>query len=578
MSSFSESGSGETPASGGASSRRATPLFLPADTPRSPSPSTSDQQVSSQRTSMSRAQGSSASSEWLLPRTGSHRRSVYDTVISHFPDVSPPFLLQRMNEHHDDATLVIEELFPGGYPLAQGGVQIKLEPSAYDPAKDDDEQARFKHHVECQCCLESIPLAQVGHCSDGHAFCASCLTKRASDAIASKKPELACFAIGTACTASFAPIELKRAVPHKLLDKLDDLQLQVELDRAGLAGLEKCPFCPFAAVIDEGDIHFPCQGCKIVSCRRCRQEEHGARPCPVLPRTEAEVLHQIEEAMSEAIIRRCPSCGVACTKTEGCNKMTCGPCGAHFCYVCGERTERSAHWNESVKGDTRCPANDDSEQRNFLEATRKRKIAELEDHGIVVPEQAKSSDFGPARPKKRTRLEKEALYRNGRHVFRSQDSSFEQRPDRDLQQQQQKQHGHLPSGYQPPFMPASGGWPVALPPAGPAYVPRPPPWSTFDTLGMVPPLPSYGYAAAGSGLFGGGASGGGATGCGSWRGRKGAAESEVKAPAPAAGTAESAYESEPPTPPPEPEEVRRQRTLEAVLKRQQGASQSRTVE
>lgn len=74
-----------------------------------------------------------------------------------------------------------------------------------------------------------------------------------------------------------------------------------------------------------------------------QQKEHGTLPCPILPRTEAEVLHQIEgrwrrlnhnrfalpfadgspcctEAMSEAVIRKCLSCGVACTKTEGCNK------------------------------------------------------------------------------------------------------------------------------------------------------------------------------------------------------------------------------------------------------------------
>ncbi|GAA5951376.1 hypothetical protein JCM8115_005132 [Rhodotorula mucilaginosa] len=537
------------------------PLFRPSDS-RSPTPGGADQQHGSQTMQASSTKSPSTIIECILPKPGSYRRAVYDSVIADFPDVSPPYLLHRMNVHRDDAVKVIDELFGGGYPLAQGGFQVRVDPPAEGGAKDEDSsQPGLKHHVECQCCLEEVPLSQVGHCDAGHAFCSSCLSKRVSDAIASKKPELTCFAIGTVCAASFPPVELKRAVPRPLLDKLDDLQLQVDLDQADLADLEKCPFCPFAAIVDEDTVRFACQACKAVSCRRCHHKEHGFEPCPVLPLTEGDVLHQIEEAMSEAIIRKCPSCGVACTKIEGCNKMTCGPCGTHFCYVCGERTERSAHWNESASGDIRCPANDDSEKRSFDEAqkARKRKIAELESYGITVPECAKSSKFGPSAPK-RTKLEEEALYRNGRHVFRSQESSFEHSQDRDL-----LRGGHAPRGS------TSRAFPPALPAGVPtSNAPPPPPWFTFRDFGMMPPLPQYGYAAAGSGIFGGGAPGGGASGSGSWTGGK--RRAEVGGVASSAG---DATESEPPTPPPEPEEVRRQKTLMAALKRRQDKPPSR---
>ena len=185
---------------------------------------------------------------------------------------------------------------------------------------------------------------------------------------------------------------------------------------------------------------------------------------------------------------------------------------------------------------------------------RKRKIAELESYGIAVPECAKSSKFGPSAPK-RTKGQEEALYRNGRHVFRSPESSFEHASDRDL----------LRGGgatRNAPGDSASRAFPPALPAGVPtSYAPPPPPWYGFGDFGMMPPLPQNGYAAAGSGIFGGGAPGGGASGSGSWSGGKRPAGAGV------ATSAGSASESEPPMPPPEPEEVRRQKTLMAALRR-----------
>lgn len=138
------------------------PLFRPSDS-RSPTPGASDQRHGSQTMQSSNTAPSPPVIRCILPKPGSHRRAVYDSVIADFPDVSPPYLLHRMNVHKDDAVKVIDELFSGGYPLAQGGFQVRVDPPAEGGAEDEDSsQPGLKHHVECQCCLEEVPLSQVG--------------------------------------------------------------------------------------------------------------------------------------------------------------------------------------------------------------------------------------------------------------------------------------------------------------------------------------------------------------------------------------------------------------------------------
>lgn len=62
------------------------------------------------------------------------------------------------------------------------------------------------------------------------------------------------------------------------------------------------------------------------------------------------------QALISAIAKPCPQCQSPCEKAGGCNQMRCVSCGAHFCWLCGQRVDQGTFpshfqwWN--MKG---CP-------------------------------------------------------------------------------------------------------------------------------------------------------------------------------------------------------------------------------
>ena len=52
------------------------------------------------------------------------------------------------------------------------------------------------------------------------------------------------------CTAEFTRSELERFLKTNQLLLLDKLRSESALDAAQLAGLSRCPYCPFAGIIE----------------------------------------------------------------------------------------------------------------------------------------------------------------------------------------------------------------------------------------------------------------------------------------------------------------------------------------
>ncbi|KAJ3495515.1 hypothetical protein NMY22_g19929 [Coprinellus aureogranulatus] len=170
-----------------------------------------------------------------------------------------------------------------------------------------------------------------------------CLRKHAGGLLVEKNPNIACID-QSGCNVPFDRSTLKRILNpsgFKLWERLSQIQ---QLRAARVPNLEFCPLCrEYATIIEstpEQQPIFQCEnvdnGCGKATCRKCKKENHWPRTCREEELRSVNPAHAVEEAMSEALIRRCPACGIAVVKVHGCNHMACpdSQCGTHFCYLC----------------------------------------------------------------------------------------------------------------------------------------------------------------------------------------------------------------------------------------------------
>ena len=155
--------------------------------------------------------------------------------------------------------------------------------------------------------------------------------------------------------------QLARALTPLLLSRLLQHRQQTEVQAADMEGLVTCPFCPYAAIMEqEEDRVLVCRNpeCGRESCRLCRRSNH-------VPFTWAQVVErgehsrrEMEERMTQAMIRECGQCHQRFFKEEGCNKVTCPHCHSHTCYICGARVQGYGHFYNRGGGATEqrtCP-------------------------------------------------------------------------------------------------------------------------------------------------------------------------------------------------------------------------------
>jgi hypothetical protein len=77
------------------------------------------------------------------------------------------------------------------------------------------------------------------------------------------------------CAAPIPESELRRFLPDGMMKLWERVKQRKEIEAAGLGGLEECPFCDYAVIIDDAeDKLLRCENldvCGVVSCRTCKK-------------------------------------------------------------------------------------------------------------------------------------------------------------------------------------------------------------------------------------------------------------------------------------------------------------------
>jgi hypothetical protein len=260
---------------------------------------------------------------------------------------------------------------------------------------------RWMEMKECECCYEKRPLKQMVMCAGSltrkrkssddsagpdrkHLFCIQCLQMEAARMSEQGKWQVLCLG---GCASEFARDDQKRFIDAKTQQVFDNFEVRTVLRVANIDSLAECPFCVYGEIyppVDEIATFF-CRRCAIRSCRLCSKKQHPQRPCNEI--TVEESRHQIAEARTEALVRRCNNCRMPFIREGGCNKvwrlqvdretrlfvdadrfdqMKCPHCRHTQCYVCGQ----SADYNHFSVAGAGCPLEDNPEARHTTDVAQ----------------------------------------------------------------------------------------------------------------------------------------------------------------------------------------------------------------
>jgi E3 ubiquitin-protein ligase RNF216 len=221
-----------------------------------------------------------------------------------------------------------------------------------------------KKAFECACCFDSFHWGDLISCQNEqtvenpHLFCVDCMCNMIKSKVFGdgnlgydkETKELAidlqCFH-GDGCSFSFHQSNLAKVIPTTLMKKYEELQFQLAISKAGIASVHACPKCGYKCDVPDTQNVFSCPvaSCMYESCRLCGEASHIPLRCDevVKDRVETAGRTTVEEAITAAKIRECPSCKKSFIKSDGCNKIRCG-CGAFICYICRKQIKDYSHF------------------------------------------------------------------------------------------------------------------------------------------------------------------------------------------------------------------------------------------
>ncbi|XP_046741753.1 E3 ubiquitin-protein ligase RNF14-like isoform X1 [Diprion similis] len=243
---------------------------------------------------------------------------------------------------------------------------IFLNPKVY-LTKYDVHRHRIHFHSSfytCKICFNEISgrhCLEMNRCS--HIYCKDCMRQYISLKIREGQVNII-FCPEYKCKAEVTPDQIKELVSPEIYEKYEHLLLKVTLD--SMSDIIYCPrsSCQYPVTTDGDDTLATCANCFYSFCAFCRKVYHGVAPCTMNSQEQMKLIVEyqtanceqkkllekkygrkqlqivVEKHLTNSYLKEytkpCPNCLAPITKIEGCNKMICGHCQAHFCWLCGK--------------------------------------------------------------------------------------------------------------------------------------------------------------------------------------------------------------------------------------------------
>nr|GEX42406.1 E3 ubiquitin-protein ligase RNF14 [Tanacetum cinerariifolium] len=253
---------------------------------------------------------------------------------------------------------------------------------------------------ECCICFSEFAGSEFIRLPCLHFFCENCMKTYTEVCIQEGNVNRHCCPIAK-CGGMIPSGLIKGWLGDEQFEKWENLSLQKTLE--SMTDVAYCPRCELPC-IEDGDRHAQCAKCFFSFCTLCKEKRHAGIKCAT-PEMKLHMLQErqslmpmghkqrmIQELLSVKEILRdakqCPSCKMAISRTEGCNKMVCANCGTFFCYLCNKSIDGYDHFSDGTCELQQKPTQSSAMELVNMEEQRKSRKVERQILASLYPERS----------------------------------------------------------------------------------------------------------------------------------------------------------------------------------------------